>query len=202
MITKTYLNREDWLTARMGKVTGSKLKGIITRKGNAVKIGVYELIAERLAIPDAGDISAMQRGNMFEEEALMRFEEATGKVVNKDKVLWIREDNENIAISPDGVISPTEACEVKCLSSARHIEALLTQEIPDDYFDQALQYFVVNDELETLYFIFFDNRMTAKEFFYLTIKREDVEQNVEFVRAEQEKVLNFVDEKVAELSDF
>jgi hypothetical protein len=67
---------------------------------------------------------------------------------------------------------------VKCLSSARHIEAWLTQEIPEEYEYQVTQYFIVNDKLKTLYFVFYDPGM-PKDLFWLTIHRKDVQENVE-----------------------
>ncbi len=130
-----YDNEETWQLARRGKITGTKLKGLITKRGNGKKIGFYELIAERLAIPP-DDENVMDRGLRLEEEAIKEFEKKSKKKVKTDLVIWEREDNPSIAVSPDGYIDKTEAVEVKCLGSARHIEALLTNEIPKDYQEQ------------------------------------------------------------------
>jgi predicted phage-related endonuclease len=120
----------------------------------------------------------MDRGKRLEDEAIERFVKETGKKVNTDLVLWMRDDDENIAISPDGAIGKTAAVECKCLSSARHIEAWLTKAIPDEYEYQVLQYFIVNDSLKTLYFVFYDPRM-PKDFFYFEVKRKDVQERVD-----------------------
>ena len=120
----------------------------------------------------------MDRGKRLEDEAIERFAKETGKKVNTDLVLWYRDDDENIAVSPDGYIGKTEAVECKCLSSARHIEAWLTQEIPDEYEYQVLQYFIVNDSLKTLHFVFYDPRM-PKDFFYFTIHRKRLQRQIE-----------------------
>jgi hypothetical protein len=107
----------------------------------------------------------MERGTRLEKEALARFEQETGKKVDGGLILWEREENPAIAVSPDGVViakakkdENTEACEAKCLSSARHIEAFLTQKVPDEYYFQCMQYFIVNDKLAKLNFICFDPR--------------------------------------------
>lgn len=197
MITKKYGSREEWLDGRRGKITGTRLKDVITLRGAGKKIGFYELIAERLAIP-ATDESAMERGQTLEPEAMERFVKETGKQVDTSLVLWTREDNDNIAISPDGFIGETEAVEVKCLSSARHIEAYLTKEVPSDYEFQVLQYFIVNEKLETLYLAFYDPRLTVKDFFYLTVTRD--QEKVDKYLEEQRKVLAEVSEIVSELS--
>ena len=125
MITTKFETKEEWMLARKGKITGSRLKDIIVKRGTGQKLGFYELIAERLAVaPDTE--SPMERGTRLEPEAIERFEKETGKKVDASLVIWSREDNENIALSPDGSIGETEAVECKCLSSSRHLEAWLT----------------------------------------------------------------------------
>lgn len=199
MKVNKYENRETWLDARRGKITGSRLKDIIVKRGTGKKIGFYELIAERLGIPADGE-SPMDRGTRLEEEAIARFTKETKKKVNTDLVIWQRDDNESIAISPDGYIGETEAVECKCLSSARHIEAFLTGQVPDEYKDQALQYFIVNDKLKKLYFVFYDPRVLAKDYFTIEIKRKDVEDDVKFYLDYQKNILSEVDEIVNKLT--
>lgn len=167
----------SWLEARKTKITGSRLKEVITFKGTGKKIGYYELIAERLALPGTGQ-DPMERGHELEIEAIDRFTKETKKDVDTSLVMWVRDDNDSVAISPDGFIKKKEAVEVKCLSSARHIEAFLTQAIPNEYEYQVLQYFIVNDSLKTLYFCFYDPRLSVKDFFYVTVERETVKEKI------------------------
>jgi putative phage-type endonuclease len=195
MKTIKYQTEEEWLEARKGKITGTRLKDLITRNGSKPKIGFYEIIAERIAIP-ATQENSMDRGKRLEDEAIEKFVIEFGKKVNTDLVIWQREDNENIAISPDGVIGTTEAVEVKCLASARHIEAWLTKEIPNEYDCQVIQYFIVNDKLKKLYFIFYDPRM-PKDLFWLEVKREEVEEKItEYLEIEKEAL-----KKIAEIEN-
>lgn len=175
-ITK-FDSEAEWLDARRGKITGTRLKDLVSKRGGAKKIGYYELIAERVAIPPTEE-NVMNRGKRLEDLAIERFVKETGKVVDNDLIMWTRKDDENIAVSPDGQIGMKEAIECKCLSSARFIEALLTKKIPDEYDHQVIQYFIVNDELEILYFVFYDPRM-PKDFFYITVKREDIQVEIE-----------------------
>lgn len=93
-------------------------------------------------------------------------------------VLCYRDDEESIAYSPDSLIGKTEDVEVKCLSSAKHIEAYLTKKVPTEYESQIIQGFVVNDKLKTRYMVFYDPRM-PKDFFYFTIKRTDYKEEIE-----------------------
>lgn len=199
MQIQKYEEKEQWLASRRGKITGTRLKDIVVKRGTGKKIGFYELIAERLGIP-ADDENVMERGIRLEQEAIKEFEKETKKKVNTDLVILTRDDNEYIAISPDGLIGKKEAVEVKCLSSARHIEAFLTQQIPSDYEYQVLQYFIVNDTLNTLYFVFYDPRIIVKPFFYLIINRKEVQKEVEQYLEYQRKTLEEVNEIVNNLT--
>ncbi len=182
------------------------------------KIGFYELIAERLGLPPETDENAMERGTRLEGDALDRFAEETGKKVDKSLVMWTRDDDESIAISPDGIIGKTEAIEAKCLSSARHIEAYMTRKVPDDYELQALQYFVVCDKLKKLYFAFYDPRFAMYDtdgnirlasknpekkiidFFYITIKRADMKEQIEEFLKFERSILEEINKAVVDLS--
>lgn len=192
-------SEQEWLNARRGKITGTRLKDIVVRRGTGKKIGFFELIAERLAtVPD--EENPMERGKRLEQEAMARFIKESSKEVDTSLVMWERDDDTSIAISPDGFIGNKEAVEVKCLSSARHIEAYLTNKVPDEYEFQVLQYFIVNDELETLHFCFYDPRMTVKDFFTIQITRGQVKEDVEQYLAYQRATLQEVNDIVNQLT--
>lgn len=169
-------NTDAWLEARKGKITGSKLKDIIVKRGTGKKLGFYELIAERLSLGSDGE-DAMERGHRLEQEAIDLFAETTGKQVEQVG-LCEHDVYPDIALSPDGLIKIDgkykEAIEVKCLSASRHLQAHFEQAIPNEYHEQILQYFIVNEDLETLHFVFYDPRIQAKPFVMIDVKREHV----------------------------
>lgn len=246
-------DRDEWLFSRRGKITGTRVKDIVSLTGptkeaivkvleeakiefkktakkeeleallpkNAKlaliaslpkKMGYYELIAERLGVPPEDAENQMERGSRLEADAVAAFSEFSGKEVDTSLLIWTRDDNESIAISPDGVISETEAVEAKCLSSARHIEAYLTQQIPDEYRMQALQYFMVNDKLQTLHFVFYDPRFAmfasleqkkvqSIEFFVIKLERTaELQKEVDEYLDYQRKTLEEVDQVVNDLT--
>lgn len=181
-----FSSEESWLEARLGRVTGTRLGKLFSKRDKKPLKGFYEIIAERVAIP-VSDEGAMDRGKRLEGEALDRFAKETGKKVNKDLVIISREDDESIAYSPDGYIGKTETVEVKCFNSASHIEAWITKAIPSEYEEQTLQPFIVNDKLKTLYFVFYDPRCPKIDFFFFEIKRKDVKEKVgEYLAMERE----------------
>jgi hypothetical protein len=212
MKTLTFENRDEWLSARRGKITGTRLKDIIVKRGTEKKIGFFEVLAERLSTDPYGEAIAetpMERGTRLEPEAIGKWEEDKNVEVDKSLVMWVRDENESIAISPDGFIGDTVAVESKCLSSARHIEAYVKkfiwgrsdwEAVPDDYKEQDIQYFIVNDKLETLYMVFYDPRVTAKEYFCLTIKRADVQEEIEKYLEQEIKTILELDEIVNKIT--
>ena len=201
-------SREQWLFARQGKITGTRLQSIVVKRGTGEKKGFYELIAERLAVTEEefeGFIpneTPMDRGTRLQKYALARLETALGQKIDDKLVLWSREDNESISISPDGVINEEAAVEIKCLSSASHIEAWITKAVPDEYEFQKLQYFIVNEKLQKLYFCFYDPRIPCKDFFYFEVNRADVQEQIDIYLTYQLDKLAKIDEIVAELTGF
>lgn len=199
MRIEQFEDNQSWLNARKGKITGTRLKDLIS-KTNAKKIGFYEIIAENLSISEEDfdgyvpNETAMDRGTRMQTYAIDRFKQETGKKVDETRVIWSRDDEERIALSPDGVISSTEAIETKCLSSARHVEAYLTKEIPGDYEYQKLQYFIVNPKLKTLYFVFYDTRLPSIQYFVIEVHREDIIDEIEIYLKMQKAILKEIDQ--------
>jgi hypothetical protein len=203
MKREQYQNELDWLYSRKGCITGSTAKDVKPMvRGGGYKIGVYRLIADRIAIP-RGDENRMERGHSLEAEAVERLARETKLPFTQvDFEIWKHEEFDNIAFSPDGYIEGEiieTACEVKCLDSARHIEAYITKEIPSDYSEQILQAFIVCETLQELYFVFYDPTVTV-DFFYILIKRADIEKDIIKTETDQEQTLAFVNEWVNKLT--
>jgi len=202
MIIKKFEDDEEWLEARRTKITGTRLKDIVVLRGTNEKEEFYNLIAERLAKPREKGIKPMDRGHLLEVDAINKCEEELGKTFNKDLVMWSREDNECISISPDGYLDNlTEACEVKCLGSGKQLKAIILNEIPDDFKFQCLQYFIVNDLLTTLHFVMYDpdlpDNLSYKRF---EIKRTDIQEDIEKYLEYQRKKLEEINQIVIKLS--
>lgn len=240
-----YPDRESWLAARKGKITGTMLKEVATaptitkddiiavleasateykkswtkevlnglltdeqKKGlldsaNPTlpkKIGFYKLIAERLATPD-GWADPMERGSALELEAIELFSKLYKKIVVTEQVIWSREDTPSIALSPDGFMEDgfivPEAVEIKCLASEKQMQAIIEDTLPEDYAFQVLQYFIVNDDLETLYFFLYDPRLPEScRHHTFVVKRADKQEEVDVYLAQQKKLLAQVEELV------
>lgn len=206
MIITKYETREEWLAGRLGLITGSKLKDIVVLRGGGKKKGTYALIAEKIGVP-ADEERPMDRGQRLEEEAVERFTKETNKKADGSLVLWQREDDKDIAVSPDAMVvdkegnfSGEEAVEVKCLNSAAHLEAFITKQIPKEYEMQKLQYFITCDTLKTLYFCFYDPRIPSCDFFIIPVTREEVQEDIDTYLEYQRKEILFINEWVIALT--
>jgi len=200
MKVKTFESHEQWLSARAGKVTGSKLKDVITKRGNGVKIGVYQLVADKLGIQD-GSVDGRDRGHELELEAIEVLSKETGIPFLTDLVMWESDENPNMAYSPDGYTSDFSiTAEAKCLSSAHHIQIIVENRILPEHYDQMIQSFIVNEKQDIHYYISHDPRVTARPFHIIKTLREDVEGIVESYRDTELDILERVNEIVEELA--
>ena len=193
-------DNKSWMDARRTKITGSRLSEIVVLRGTNEKKGFWELIAERLAKPRPEGEKVMERGHELEIEAVEILEKKLGITFNKDLVLWERDDNSSIAISPDAYKEDLKAAvEVKCLNSAEHIKCYYEKQWPDEYRFQIYQYFIVNPDLEILYFVMYDPSLIEKcQFILFVLVRIDFEDEIdkylEYQRIKLEKVNEIVNE--------
>lgn len=155
---------EEWLNARIGVITGTRLKQVL---GTQSKSLIYELIAETLApVADTMTNDAMERGIGLESDARMLYESTTGYEM-AEVGLCIHDDHDWLGVSPDGLYKEKKkyvgAVEIKCPNTKTHIEYLVEKKVPSEYKAQVLQYFIVNTDLEWLDFVSYDPRIQLPE---------------------------------------
>lgn len=189
---------QEWHDERREKVTGKKL-GNIMGTPVARLSQMAELIAEGATEQTkVHRISAeMERGTAEEPFAIKQFEKVTNKKVAKIGIC-VSDEFPWLACSPDGFIADkngeyTEAVEIKCPDTKQAIlyrmenmldpekAGLLTAKgelratapfigVPIEYKWQVVNYFLVNEKLERLYFVVYDARfIDEKEKAYTVI---------------------------------
>lgn len=181
----------------------------------------YELIASEVARPltpndyvdrlNGKPFSEMERGHLLEDDAIdaftERMEQNSELIVNKEPGVWVRGDNPNIYISPDGAIENKNgdilaAIEVKCLASWEIIKAYLTNQYPQEYEPQVIKYFVVNEKLERLYFLLYTDLIPGLDLQVFEIKREDIADRVADAKAFEDAIMKRISadiEKIKQL---
>lgn len=180
----------EWDLMRRGKITGTKLKGLMSKTRQD---WIYDLVAERLSMYNIKE-TALEHGNRLEVEAVEYFENKTNKKVARIG-FTVSDKSEWIASSPDGLILDevsgkfTEALEVKCLAGKNHVKAFFEREIPDEYMPQVLQYFIVNTDLKKLYFMFYDDQIKEIPCTLLEVTREELAGMIEAAEKVQRMAL-------------
>lgn len=175
----------EWLHKKKGVITGTVLKSIMGTP-KARQDAIYEAIAERLTVGVEEEYeNPMERGVRLEPDAIAVFELETNKSVER---IGFAEDDDNqfIGNSPDGFIGDDEAIEVKCMGGKNHVKMWLTNEIPVEYYWQAIQYFIVNERLQRLYFVGYNPDIPIHKLHTIEMKREDVEKQISIARKNQE----------------
>ena len=175
---------------------------------------IYKLIAQRIAkpinpndytLPEGATYSAMLRGQILEEEARELISEKLGKQIIPGRV-WQSEENEYMICSPDGEIvddtgKVSEAVEIKCLDSWKVVKAYYEKHPPLDYEAQIIEYFLVNENLQKLYFCIYSDVFTNPDLGLqiFELKREDYREKIELTGRVQNATLGLVEKEVQKL---
>lgn len=185
----------EWMSFREGKRTGTSIGRLFAKSRITGELydtekpllTFYQKVAERLAEgtgDDDGLESSRERGKDLENEAISEAEQKLGLNLIHGNV-WQDSDDPNHIESPDAYTKDLKtAVEVKCLSSARHIQAICENKPPKEYYAEYLNYFLVNDKLETLYIFLYDPRFLLEHLRWRAFKmtRKDAEGDIERMR--------------------
>lgn len=226
---KTDAKRIEYLyKAEQARIENQRLK---------VPAEFWSFLAEMWADPADGE-PPMARGHRLENENIRQACEKLGidtDTVEFDAGMWVRDDDERIAISPDAhekAEQPTFAFEAKSLGTKNHLMAVVPYSlwrdlhsgdmvvntdafhdmllalfldvlrddltafdfVPAAYQAQILQYFAVDDNLQTVYFTMLDDRVYCPlSHVVMTVRREDVQDKVEKQLESERRTLAYVD---------
>jgi len=214
-------DRDEWLENRKGVVTGTKAKTVAPpKRGNGTPQGIFELLAEQVAISKDGE-PERDRGLRLENEALLKTQEKYKLDLDLDPGMWFSDDGK-LGVSPDGAEvgdKPTYAVEAKCLDSKNHLQGILNdvanKKLPSynpigslkiatsDFSAQIIQYFVVNPDLKIVYFTLYDDRIALDNIvhYVIEVKRDDISEYIEGQEAYERDALNRVAEMIKTLKE-
>lgn len=180
----------EWLKARCGKITGTKLQKVMSR--NYVK-NIKDILSEKI-VKGKGIFAGvseqsftnehMERGHELEEVAIAEYEKKMNCKVER-LGLCISDKDEWLALSPDGFTNKRKrGVEVKCPIKEVHAKYIKENRIPTAYKWQVVQYFLVNEIMEDLDFISYCQGQKLSIF---NVKRSDLEK--EILEAEQRLIV-------------
>jgi putative phage-type endonuclease len=200
---------KEWLEARLGKVTASRVADVIarTKSGYSASRANYmaELICERLtgAAAERFTSAAMDRG--IETEAEARDFYAFGIDVPVTQIGLVPHPKILMAAaSPDGLVGEAGLVEIKCPNTATHIETLIEQTIPGRYLTQMMWQMACTGR-EWCDFVSFDPRLPPDmQLFIRRVPRDpaviaDLEREVVNFLAEIDRKITSLQEAVATL---
>lgn len=172
--TEIIQQSEEWFKIKHGKVGGSSSKGLFI-KTDTLMLEILAAKCEDFELDeDSYESSSMLRGNELEPVAVRELESYTG--VEFESIGWIEHETiKLLGISPDGLNkSETVACEVKCLTSKKHVEVIKDNIIPIDHVHQCIHYFTNIETLKELHFASFRPENKFKPLFVKTINRDSI----------------------------
>ena len=184
----------EWFTARLGKVTASRVADVIakTKTGYSTSRENYmaQLVCERMTGTqgESYNNAAMQWGT--DQEPLARAAYEAAKDVLVDEVGFVIHPTiSNAGASPDGLVSDDGLIEIKCPNTATHIDTLLSDKVPSKYNTQ-MQWQMVCTGRKWCDFVSFDPRMP--EGLQLFIQRVDFD--AEYVKMLEAEITGFLGE--------
>jgi putative phage-type endonuclease len=194
----------EWFTARLGKVTASRVADVIakTKTGYSTSRDNYmaQLICERLTGQKGESFTnaAMEHGTLTEPLARSAYENSRNLLVKE--VGFINHPRiEMSGASPDGLVADDGLVEIKCPNTATHIDTLLSGKVPTKYITQ-MQWQMLCCQRKWCDFVSFDNRLPE----HLQLFVQEVEFDPEYAAMLEKEVVLFLtelDNKVAKLKE-
>ena len=188
IITTVEQGSAEWLEMRLGKITASKMKDVMTngRGSSPSKTSesyMMELIAEKLTGESKPffENDAMRWGTETEPQARSMFELREG--LDVQEVAFI-EEGEHLGVSPDGLIGEDGLIEIKCPTTTTQIKRALSDNYAADYKDQIQMQLWISGR-KYCYFLSFDPRLDC-DAGYLLQKVERDEEHIEKMIAKTE----------------
>lgn len=188
---------EEWIEARLGKVTASRAKDVMAygAKGQELQVRANyrkELVGERLtrtpANPDQFVSYEMKWGMAYEGVARTKYELITGLKV--EEAGFFEHDSLMAGASPDGLVGSDGLLEIKCMKTANHLySCFIDHQYPQEFKAQMMQQLWITGR-EWVDFVAYDARLPKG----LDIFIQRVERDQDYINMLEEEVTKFLGE--------
>ena len=189
---------EEWLSLRLGKITASRVKDVLTKgrgtsPSKTAESYMMELIAEILTGKSKPffENDAMRWGTETEPQARAMYA-VNNNFVDVKEVAFV-EHNDQVGISPDGLVGDKGLLEIKCPLTTTQLRRALSDDYSADYKAQIQMQLWVT-EREWCDFLSFDPRLECAAGYL----QQRVYRDEEYIEEMKTKVYAFV-EKMNEL---
>ena len=192
----------EWHEARRGVITGTRLASVMGTPKVQETLTI-ELLGEIISDIDENDTGgksyAMEYGNVAEQVVKSEFvDKEITEVGFVKKYDWL-------GLSPDWLFELNGefigGLEIKSPQVKSYVRYVLAGGIPEEYFWQVVQYFIVIDSLQYLDFVIFNAQIKDKEFRVRKIRvtREELAEDIEKAKTQLLKFKANLDAKKKEL---
>lgn len=171
-------DREAFLQARCGSLGASKIGEALStlkRSGERTKAAfdlMYEIAAERLTGIPAKRVNALWWGQIHEDEAVASYAFLTNLAVVKTGPIP-HPTIKGAHASPDRLVGDDGGLEIKCPTSAVHLQTLLADAVPEDHLPQ-IQWNMACADRAWWDFVSYDPRFPdGLQFFIRRVQRDD-----------------------------
>lgn len=190
IITDIEQGTEEWKNLRLGVITASRFKDVLAKGSGATRTTYIHQLAAEIITGEVAEFfsnDAMKWGTETEPQARAMYELRTGYEV--EEVAFIKMDDHNVGVSPDGIIDNVGLVEFKCPKTTTQIKTFLGGKMPTCHIPQVQgQMWVSNTQWCD--FVSFDPRINGEaSWFKIRIKRDE-----EYIKDMQEKIFKFEDE--------
>ena len=198
---------QEWHAYRCGRVTASRIADLMAKTktcwGASRANYAAQLIVERLTgtVAESYTNAAMQWGVDVEPQARIVYEMMHDVAVKQVGIVQ-HPTIEMSCASPDGLVGDEGLVEIKCPTSATHIETLLNETTPGKYVLQ-MQWQMACTDRAWCDFVSFDPRMPGEmQLFVQRIRRDDavirdITENVELFLKEVADTVSRLEAKYA-----
>lgn len=195
---------EEWLQARCGVITASRIADIIakTKTGESTSRANYraQLVAERMTgmVQESYCNTAMEWGIAHEPFARVAYEIDQGVMVDECGLI-MHPTIEHAGASPDGLVSETGLVEIKCPNTATHIGYILAGVPPAKYIPQMAWQLLCTDRM-FCHFVSYDPRMPETEQYFCVLYLPD-DEYLKMLETEVKKFDSEVEEMINKLKE-
>ena len=167
----------EWHAARIGKITGSRFKDVLSTRGAGRGNYMRELLLERKTGRAAVGFTntEMEWGTEHEPQARAYYEKYHDRKVQQ--VGFVDHPLEQyrgyVGVSPDGLVDDVGCIEIKCPNTDTHLEYIAKNVLPSKYVAQVQGELWVTGR-QFCDFISFDPRVEKQPFFDIRIERDEV----------------------------
>jgi putative phage-type endonuclease len=188
----------EWMTARMGNLTGSRIYDACAKKKNGDYYSTRaDLLNEKLIERLTGQWAehfvsdAMLWGTMHEDEARAVYETRNGVLV-AECAYFPHPTIAHSGASPDGLVGEEGIIEIKCPTTKTHLATILAGAIPEEHFYQ-MAWEIESSGRKWADFVSYDPRLPGN-LSYFCKRYEPEPAFLETLRAEVVKFLAELDE--------